>query len=495
MATPESKSFMKYFLFVFVFMVSFTLIKTKSIELFGLALFFTINIIFCLLIGKDLIDGAISPEGKDMEWKLRYGVIIISMVFSLVSSIMMILTLSNLHSKFRDANATLNWSPDERSKLEDAETIFITVTTFIGVTALYVYYETAEDVRKFVYSVFDSILNGTSSDGLFFTIFGKSFGDWVRVLFPVVIIGVGSALYGRLQMPPLEVNKSPKQVICDPSNDAAIQPFKDSFIKSYWFLFAFLIVVLARPFMEANFNLMGLSPSMPLGFDRYDRTLIFGQNPTISLISLLTLGLSNITGWNDSMRRKLKSFPPNKSAGVITSIITVLVLVVLAFLLMHFNIAIYVLIIVIVLAFILFIASFFLSKSNPLVSDNGSMSMVIRQILLMPVLRWDVMYLLAKYAFGLTGLVYAGFSIRDFRNIPADNSCFFKDAHIRQLYIAFIVFLVVYYAFNTFSASTLTSIITIVMRFMVPPTLLGLSSYLIFITNYFLKMTPNLVIQ
>ena len=65
MATSESKSFIKYFFFIFVFIVAFCLINTKSIELFGLFLFFAVNIIFCLFIGKDLIDGSISTDGKD----------------------------------------------------------------------------------------------------------------------------------------------------------------------------------------------------------------------------------------------------------------------------------------------------------------------------------------------------------------------------------------------------------------------------------------------
>jgi hypothetical protein len=93
------------------------------------------------------------------------------------------------------------------------------------------------------------------------------------------------------------------------------------------------------------------------------------------------------------------------------------------------------------------------------------------------------------------GLLYAGFSIRDFSNIPEGDPCLFRDAHIRQLYIAFIVFLIIYYTFNTFTSSTITSIITNVARFLVPPALLGLSSYLVFITNYFMHMAPKLVVQ
>jgi len=324
-------------------------------------------------------------------------------------------------------------------------------------------------------------------------------------LFPVVIIGLGSALYGRLQMPPLEVQKTPERVVCDPSNDPALQSFKDSFIKTYWFLFAFLVVVLSRPFVEANFNLFGLSPSAPFGFPPGDRTLVFGQNPSISLLSLLTFGISNLMGVNKRMSRKMEEEPTelknSEDVGSIRSLITGLfaAFVLLSLMSTQHETALYILVSVLLVGFVMFVASFFISKeSNPLYSKSGagkSFSIAVRSILLMPVLRWDVIYLLAKYAFGVGGLLYAGFSIRDFRNIPEGDPCLFRDAHIRQLYIAFIFFLVVYYAFNTLTSSMITSIVTNVMRFLVPPALLGMSSYLVFTTNDFVHMAPKLVIH
>lgn len=504
MATSEIKSFIKYFFFIFVFIVSFCLINIKSVELFGLVLFFMINIIFCLFIGKDITDGSISSDGKNMEWTVRYSVLIISMAFSLVSSIMMMMTIVTLQNKFAENHSAIEWSPNDRLNLDNAKIIFTTVTTFIGVVAVYAY-NTPEDVRKFTYNVLDNILNGSGSEGVFDTMLNGSIGDWVRVLFPVVVIGLGSALYGRLQMPPLEVNKTPKRVVCDPLNDPAIQDFKDSFIKSYWFLFAFLIVVFSRPFVEANFNLFGLSPSAPLGFSPGDRYLVFGQNPSISLLSVLTLGISNLLGMNKRMRKKMEEEPAevknSTDVGIIKTCIAGLVAAFALLILMSIQnvIAFYILLGSVIAGVAMFILSYFIPKeSNPLYSKTGvgkALSVAINSILLMPVLRWDVIYLLAKYAFGFVGLLYAGFSIRDFRNIPEGDPCLFRDAHIRQLYIAFIVFLIVYYTFNTFTSSTITSIITNVARFLVPPALLGLSSYLVFITNYFMHMAPKLVVQ
>ena len=411
----------------------------------------------------------------------------------------MVMTLVTLQGKFAENHSAIEWSPTDRLKLDDAEIIFTTVTTFIGVVALYVY-NTPEDVRKFTYNMFDNILNGSGSDGVFDTILNGSIGNWIRVLFPVAVIGLGSALYGRLQMPPLEVNKTPKRIVCDPSNDPALQGFKDSFIKTYWFLFAFLVVVFSRPFVEANFNLFGLSPSAPLGFSPGDRYLVFGQNPSISLLSLLTLGLSNLMGVNKRMSKKMDEEPAEvKNSTDVSTFRSVIAGLFGAFVLLLLlsaqnETALWILILSILVGVVMFIASFFMPKGSKS-STGKAFSIAIRSILLMPILRWDVIYLLAKYAFGFVGLLYAGFSIRDFRNIPEGDPCLFRDAHIRQLYIAFIFFLIVYYAFNTFTSSMITSIITNVMRFLVPPALLGMSSYLVFITNYFMHMAPKLVVH
>jgi hypothetical protein len=389
---------------------------------------------------------------------------------------MMAMTIFTLQNKFAANQSEIQWSPTDRLNLDNLEIIFMTVTTFIGVSALYVY-NSADDVRKFTYRIFDAILSNNKA-------------DWVRLLFPIVVIGVGSALYGRLQMQPLEVNKSPNQVICDPANNSAIQQFKGSFIKTYWFLFAYMFVTIIRPFIEANFNILGVSPSMLVGFSPEDRSFIFGQNPAISLISLLTFGISNLTRLNDTLKDTLK--PGSSIIWVLVYLITLI-----TFGLCGWMILIYGFGSMIDLDKTLiygFVAIAFLSLFGVGLTRLRSIDSIVK-FLLMPVLRWDVLYLLVKYGSGLAGLVFAGFTIRDFQNIPEDNACLFKDTHIRQLYIAFIFFLIVLYTFNTLSASNLTSLTTGIMRYLVPPALLGMTSYLVFITNYFVKLSPQLVVE
>jgi hypothetical protein len=433
-------------------------------------------------MGKELTDGSISSDGKNTEWMLRYGTLIASLVFSFVSSIMMIMTLTTLQGKFAETNSEIVWSSSDRKRLDDAEIMFITITTFIGTTALYVY-NSPEDVRKFAYHIFHTVLEGAA-------------GNWLRVVFPIIIIILGSVLYGRLEMSPLEVSKLPKREVCDPKNNAPLQPFKDSFIKTYWFLFVYVLLVLARPFIEANFALFGvITPSAPFGFPQGDRSLIYGQNPAISILSLLTLGISNLMGVNKSMGETLNEEPAKiRNSSAVESIRHMIIAFFAIFIMMIGLCSVYPwLIALCVVLYFAFMVVVFMDDKEEWFGKTFSTG--LRGFLLMPILRWDLLYLLAKYAFGFAGLLYAGFSIKYFSELPEGNQCLFGDAYIRQLFIAFIFFLIVFYTFNTLTASVLTSAVTGTMRYLVPPSLLGLTSYLIFTTDYFMKMAPKLVVQ
>lgn len=469
-----------------VFIVSFSLITTRKIEIFGLVLFFVVNLIFCTFMGKDLTDGSITYK-EDMERNIKYGILLVSLVFSFVSSIMMMMTIVTLQGKFTKNNTNIQWSQTDRKNLDDAKILFVTVTTFIGVVALYVY-NNANDVRKFTYSIFDAILNSSGA-------------DWLRVVFPIVIIGLGSALYGRLEMDPLIVNKTPKEVTCDPKTNGQLQDFKNAFIKTYWFLFAFVTIVLIRPFIEANFDIQHgvLSTGMFAGFAPGERTYVFGQNPSINLISFLTLGLSYAFGLNDYLREQLGKEDGWGFATKVAYILGVFILGVLlifgiltfiVWLFVHFGIGSWSSLIRPSIISAIFIASLI-----GVGLFNAANRKSIISILLTPIIRWDSLYSILKSSFGLLGLVFASFTIKHFSEIPSDNACLFKDAHIRQLYIAFIVFLITFYTFNTLSASTITTLITNIMRYLVPPSLLGMSSYLIFISNKFMKLAPKIIVQ
>lgn len=474
MANPDPKTFIKYFFFMFVFIVSFFLIGTTTVETFGLILFFVVNLIFCTVLGKNLTDGSISYKEGDSEQTMRYWVLLISLIFSFVSSIMMMMTIVTLQTKYAEKNTSIKWDKFNRKSVNETEILFMTVTTFIGVVALYVYNGT-EYVQRSTSFIFESILN-------------SSWADWLRVTFPIVLIGLGSALYGRLEMQPLVVQKIPMKITCDPKSD--MRDFKKAFIKTYWFLFAYVIIILLRPIIEANFYDF-LIPDNPIlstgrlmGFPLGDRTLVFGQNAAISLGSFLSLGVYS-----------LLTNPLEIKKAIPVIILNLIVLIAYFLILIYvigplFEINMYIIYLIIALFGVGIIGYFIycLITTKPITK-------ALNEFLQTTIIRWDTIYIILKYGFALAGLVFAAYTLNLFKDLPAENPCLLGDAYIRQLYIAFISFLTVFYAFNTLSSYVITDMVTVIMRYLVPPSLIGLSTYLIYKSNNLMKLAPQIILE
>jgi hypothetical protein len=105
----------------------------------------------------------------------------------------------------------------------------------------------------------------------------------------------------------------------------------------------------------------------------------------------------------------------------------------------------------------------------------------------------DMFLDLAKWALMITGLVYAGFSIREFHKLDSSTPCF--KHNLKALYITFITFLMVLFAFTIITPYQLVSLFTFSVRYLVPPTLLGLSAYLVYLTNDLAKLAAKEVIK
>jgi hypothetical protein len=205
--------------------------------------------------------------------------------------------------------------------------------------------------------------------------------------------------------------------------------------------------------------------------------------------------MSNLLGINDKMRGDLKDKPANmdstnKAMNLIISLLWVAALVAMIVFATQSSNLIYVFVLMgLLFGFIAFM------RNNTNFNISRKYSIAINSILLMPMLRWDLLYLGAKYIIGILGIIYAGFTIKNFQEIPTTSPCLFDITHIRQLYIAFISFLIIFYTFNTLSAANLTSLITIVMRYLVPPSLFGMSAYLVYLTNALMNLSPQLIVN
>jgi hypothetical protein len=97
-------------------------------------------------------------------------------------------------------------------------------------------------------------------------------------------------------------------------------------------------------------------------------------------------------------------------------------------------------------------------------------------------------------AFGLAALVYASYCIRDFQQLDSD-PCMMNYARIKQLFIAFIFFLICLYTVNVLSSYQLTTLITKIAKYLVPPTALALSSYLVYLTNNMSRLATHQIIE
>lgn len=373
------KSFMKQFFFVFTFIVSFVLMLKPEVELFGMGLYFAVNLLFCFITAND-VTGDFKPTGTEQTIKLM--VLIIALAFTFVSIVFMLMTLSTLQRKFARNKTGIKFSQKNREDFNKTKIIFITSTVLTGVVALYTYYS-ADDVRKLTYTILNYVLNGKEV-------------IWLRVLFPIAILGVGAALYGQLNQEKMLASKNPER-FCYPKKDQSISTFRDNFIKSFWFLVSYVILVLARPFIESSYLFGWITGKTNSKGDRV-APYLYGINPGIKLFGIV---------WS----------------------------------------------------------------------------------------RWDIFYQSAVIALSVAGLVYASFTIRDFMAIIPNSNCLLVDTHIRQLYIAFIFFVITLFTLNTFSAFQITTVLTGVMRYFTPPTLLALTSYLVFITNQFSKLAPQVLVD
>lgn len=372
---------MQNFFFVLVYIISFVLILKPDVEMFGLGLFFVINVLYGIMTASSLTS---SFDDKGPARTIYTYILLAVLVFSLVASILLTMTLFNLQKKFIENKTKMNLSSSTREELSNTEIIFITLIVCSWVLNFYANFE-ADDVFSATYKIFNTLFNGKEM-------------DWIRLIFPVAVLGLGAAVYGRLDFASIQVNKTPP-VYCFP-DDEVFGGFKSHFITLFWLLFGYVMSIVLRPFLE--------SYGFSIPYKLYE---FFTGNP--------------ITG------------------------------------------------------------NFF--------GKNSAIFGVNPKIPFSP-LRWDVFYLI-RTALALSALVYASYCIQDINTIPSSHGCMYKDAYIRELFIAFIFFLMVLFFVNTLTAYQLSSLLTGIMRYVVPVASLALSGTLVYFANDLSKLSPMQLVE
>ena len=386
----SSMPFIKNFFFVFVFILSFALIKQSDTELFGLGLFFAVNMLYCIFTSRSILNKL--SEGPN-EQKARGGILLIVMAFSFVSTILLAMTLSKIQNTFVKKNKIMRLGQNDSRDLDNAETIFITITVFMWVMSLYTL-KTSDQIQNTLFSIGSTFLYSVEM-------------HWIRILFSIAVIAVGSALYGQLSLESILVQTGP-ELWCNPSdesetNGVSMETFRIDFIKTYWLLFGFIAMKVLRPFAESNM-----------------------------------LPLLQKNGWKYAEWDNFSNFK--------------------------------------------------LNFKEPAFATNQ------RLLGTFPFPRWYNISVWGTWALGISALVYASYSIRDFQSLQV-HDCMKDYAQIKQLFIAFIFFLICLYTVNVLTAYQFTMIITKIMKYAVPPSALALSSYLVYLTNKMSHLAAYQIIE
>ena len=140
---------MKYIFLLTLFIICFTLMYTKSLEYFGLVLFFVVNVMYSALLGMDLsafISQVLqTSEITTAKWALLIAVIVIVvLVLNFTSSVLTMMTLGNLYYKFGKKGEPILLSPEYRIELNHVKGLFVSIIVLITILTLRMYFSPSE---------------------------------------------------------------------------------------------------------------------------------------------------------------------------------------------------------------------------------------------------------------------------------------------------------------------------------------------------------------
>jgi hypothetical protein len=132
---------MRYLYMFVLFLISFILIDTsKTLELLGLGLLFAVNSIFTFSLGNDVLE--FMSRASRQTWLNGLGTwsIIIGLVFNFVSTILMLITLTKLKTKFDVKGKPIKFSPENRKEFNVFKHMLISSITLVAVVSLNIYF-------------------------------------------------------------------------------------------------------------------------------------------------------------------------------------------------------------------------------------------------------------------------------------------------------------------------------------------------------------------
>ena len=230
--------FMKYIFLLSLFIISFTLIYTTSLEFLGLVLFFVVNTIYSALLGMDLssfFSDLIRGRGQAQRWVyLLVVIMIIGLGFNFASSVMTMMTLGNLKYQFGSKGEKILFSPDSRKKMDIIEGLFVTAVVLITVVSFRIYFSPTEMVSN----VFHWINENVSE-------FVLKWGHFVMCL---VALGLGLTLRGQFDKDKKDNDDPKKEDKYIFSANTDHQGFLINFESLFFILMALVIMAILPSF-------------------------------------------------------------------------------------------------------------------------------------------------------------------------------------------------------------------------------------------------------
>jgi hypothetical protein len=135
---------LNYIIFFIVFLMAFIAIYVKNAALIGVLLLYVINIVYSLVLIKDMF------TSKKSEQIITF-IITAILVLNAVSSTMVIFTFKSLHERFNKKKETIKLSAKSKKQISDYFTMFIATIAFTWFLAMF-YFGDSETANFFDYT-------------------------------------------------------------------------------------------------------------------------------------------------------------------------------------------------------------------------------------------------------------------------------------------------------------------------------------------------------
>jgi len=128
--TGDRYPIITYIIFFIIFVMSFIAIYVRNSALVAIALLYVINIIYSMILLKDMFTSSRSEE-------IITFIIMAILVLNAVSSTMVVFTFRTLHARFNKKNETIKLSDKSKKQMSVYFTMFITTIAFTWFLAMF----------------------------------------------------------------------------------------------------------------------------------------------------------------------------------------------------------------------------------------------------------------------------------------------------------------------------------------------------------------------